>query len=67
MAAGNNGMNRGVWAHIGVVALRVVALATACTTTQQTAVKRADLKCGLLGSDCGRLTPGARASLACAT
>jgi Protein of unknown function (DUF3313) len=60
MATGNNGANRGAWARIGVAALCVIALATACTTTQQVAVKRADVNCGLLGSDCDRLTPGAK-------
>jgi len=60
METGNNAGHRGVWARIGVAALCVVALATACTPTQQVAVKRADLKCGLLGSDCDRLTPGAQ-------
>jgi hypothetical protein len=52
MATGNNGVNRGVWARVGVAVLCVVALATACTTTQQAAVKQADLKCGLLGNAC---------------
>jgi hypothetical protein len=60
MATGNNGVNRGLWVRIGVAVLCVVALATACTTTQQAAVKQADLKCGFLGSDCNRLTPGAK-------
>jgi hypothetical protein len=60
MATGNNGVNRGVWARIVAAALCVVALATACTTTQQVGVKQADVKCGLLGSDCDRLTPGAK-------
>jgi hypothetical protein len=60
METGNNTVHRGVWARVGVAALCVVALATACTTTQQVAVKRADINCGLLGSDCDRLTPGAK-------
>jgi hypothetical protein len=60
MKTGNNGVKGSVRTRVGLVALCVVALATACTTTQQVAVKEGDLKCGFLGSDCDRLTPGAK-------
>jgi hypothetical protein len=60
MATGDDGVKGVVWTRVGVAVLCVVALATACTTTQQAAVKQADLKCGFIGSDCNRLTPGAK-------
>ena len=37
---------------------------TACATTQKVAVQQAGLSCGLLGSDCSRLTPGSEDQLA---
>jgi hypothetical protein len=60
MVIGNNGVSRGVCVRIGVAGLCIVALATACTLTQQVPVKRSDVNCGLLGSDCDRLTAGAK-------
>lgn len=52
----------GRWTRSSIVALGLAALASACSTTQQAPVKLANLetgnKCGLLGSDCNRLTPG---------
>jgi hypothetical protein len=40
--------------------LSLLAAATllACSATQQVAVKKADLNCGLLGADCSRLVAG---------
>lgn len=49
-------MKRWRWTP-GVLAL-LAATVTACTTTQQVAVKPSDLKCAFLGSDCARLSPG---------
>src|SRR5262249_36387297 len=49
----------------GIVAIGALAgLLAACTTTQQAQVVQADIKCGLLGSACGRLTPGSEGQLA---
>jgi len=39
-------------------------LLTACTTTQQATVVQADIKCGLLGPACARLTPGQEGQIA---
>ena len=49
----------------GIVAIGALAgLLAACTTTQQAQVVQADIKCGLLGSACGRLTPGSEGQIA---
>jgi Protein of unknown function (DUF3313) len=45
-----------------IAALCLAALAPSCSTTQQVPIKQAEIqtgnKCGLLGSDCNRLTAG---------
>ncbi len=39
-------------------ALMVLVFLTACATTQKAEINQEELKCGLLGPDCSRLTPG---------
>lgn len=62
MKEANRPVKRGRWTRSSIVALGLAVLAPACSTTQQAPVKLAELqtgdKCGLLGSDCARLTPG---------
>src|SRR5262245_11777525 len=64
MGARTNHRMRRVWAHYRIAALYLAVLATACSTTQQVKVTQAEVKCGFLGSDCSRLTPGAEGQAA---
>lgn len=58
MGARNNQVRRGAWAHGGVAALCLATFALGCAATQQVEIKKTDLKCGFLGSDCDRLIAG---------
>jgi hypothetical protein len=62
MRKSNQPMTGGHWTRSSLAALCLAALASACTTTQQVPIKPAEVqtgnKCGLLGSDCNRLTAG---------
>jgi len=53
---------RGRRTRVSLAALCLAALTPACATTQQAPIKLAEIqtgnKCGLLGSDCNRLTAG---------
>jgi len=60
METGDDRVRGRAWARVVMATLLFGGFATACTTTQQVRVQRADLKCGFLGSDCDRLTPGAK-------
>jgi Protein of unknown function (DUF3313) len=52
----------GRWTRSRIAALCLATLSPSCSTTQQVPIKQADIqtgnKCGLLGSDCNRLTAG---------
>lgn len=50
------------WTRSHIAVLCLAALTPSCSTTQQVPIKQAEIqtgnKCGLLGADCNRLTPG---------
>jgi hypothetical protein len=58
----NQQVTRGRWTRSSIVALGLAALTPSCSTTQQVPIKQTEIqtgnKCGLLGSDCNRLTAG---------
>jgi hypothetical protein len=44
--------------------LMAIVVLAGCAATQQGKINQAELKCGLLGSDCSRLTPGGKDQVA---
>ena len=62
MGKGNQQVTCRRWTCSCIAALCLAAVAASCSTTQQVPIKPAEIqtgnKCGLLGEDCNRLTPG---------
>lgn len=58
MGVRSHQVRRGAWTRGGVAALCLAMSALGCAATQQVEIKKTDIKCGFLGSDCDRLIAG---------
>jgi len=58
MEVRHNQARQGAWVRDGVIMFCLATFALGCAATQQVEIKKTDIKCGFLGSDCDRLIAG---------